>query len=286
MQAHFNTGDLADCRVGIFGLGLMGGSLALALRGKCQTVMGLDPDPATRDLAKKWGVVDMVTDDPAAILPRVDLLVLATPVTAILQWLKSLPDLQPGGLMLLDLGSTKVQILAAMQELPDRFDPLGGHPMCGKEKSSLAHAEAVLFHRAPFAFTPLPRTSWRLRRLADEITEAIGATPLWLDADTHDRWTAVTSHLPYLSANALAYITPQEARPLAGPGYRSTTRLAVSSLTMMIGILATNRENVLVNLRNLREHLGVLESSLEAQDWQALSSYLAAGAERQAAIVD
>jgi len=84
----------------------------------------------------------------------------------------------------------------------------------------------------------------------------------------------------------LAYVTPQEARPLAGPGFRSTTRLAVSSLTMMIGILATNRENVLVNLRNLREHLGVLESSLETQDWQALSSYLAAGAERQAAIVD
>jgi prephenate dehydrogenase len=109
---------------------------------------------------------------------------------------------------------------------------------------------------------------------------------LWLDPDIHDRWAAATSHMPYLVANALAYITPQEASPLAGPGFRSTTRLAASSLGMMTGILATNRENALESLALLRDHLGILEECLERQDWQALGSYLAAGAERRAAVVD
>ena len=286
MEPYISTGDLAQLRIGIIGLGLMGGSLALALRGKCQLILGLDPDPATRDLARQWGVVDDITDQAEVLMQQVDLLVLAAPVSAILDWLRSLPELYTGELMVVDLGSTKVQITTAMQALPERFDALWGHPMCGKEKSSLAHAEAGLYQGAPFAFTPLPRTSRRLRRLAEDIAGAIGASPLWLDPETHDRLTAATSHLPYLLANALAYITPQEAKLLAGPGFRSTSRLAASSLMMMTGILSTNRENVLESMRRLQEQLSVLENCLDKQDWQALSSYLAAGAERQAAIVD
>jgi prephenate dehydrogenase len=110
--------------------------------------------------------------------------------------------------------------------------------------------------------------------------------PLWIDPQTHDAWAAFTSHLPFLMANALAYITPQETRPLIGPGFRSTTRLAGSSLAMMTGILTTNRENVLASLSRLQDHLAVLETCLQDEDWLELMSYLAAGAERRAAVIE
>jgi prephenate dehydrogenase len=278
--------DLSTCRIAIAGLGLMGGSLALALRGRCQRLLGIDPDPATRDLALKWGIVDAASADPRDILPVTDLLVLAAPVQAILDWIEKLPGLATGALMVLDLGSTKVQITEAFQTLPERFDSLGGHPMCGKEKSTLAHAEVALYQGCVFAFTPLQKTSWRLRRLAEDIARAIGAMPMWMDPATHDRWVAATSHLPYLTANALAYVTPQEACPLVGPGFRSTSRLASSSLPMMMGILASNRENILDYLTLFSAHLEVLRVCLERQDWAALNSYLAIGSERQAALLN
>jgi len=286
MDPAFRASDLPACRIAIAGLGLMGGSLAMALRGKCQALWGIDPDPATRDMAVKWGIVDAASAEAGELLAQADLLILAAPVQAILEWLERLPGLIPGELMILDLGSTKVEITTAMETLPVRFDILGGHPMCGKEKSTLAHAEATLYQGAQFAFTPLKQTSWKLRRLAEDIARAVGAIPLWIDPQTHDTWAAFTSHLPFLIANALAYITPQETSPLVGPGFRSTTRLAGSSLAMMTGILATNRENVLASLSRLEQHLAVLETCLQDEDWPGLMSYLAAGAEQRAAVIE
>jgi len=180
----------------------------------------------------------------------------------------------------LDLGSTKRQVVAAMQALPERFDPIGGHPMCGKEKASLNYAEARLYQKAPFALTPLPRTTPAARALAGQLAEAIGARPLWLDADTHDHWVAATSHLPYLVANALAAATPLDALSMAGPGLRSTTRLAGSSLQMMSDILGTNQDFVLGRLAQFRQALDQLEAALVEGDESGLVESLSLGQER------
>ncbi len=252
--------------LGFFGLGLMGGSLALALRPHCAALHACDPDARTRALALRRGVVDSVHARPQDMLPHVDLLVLAAPVRANLRFLAELPALAPRPLMLLDIGSTKRAVVQVMQALPPRFDPLGGHPMCGKETSGLAHAEAGLFRGAPFAFTPLERTSPRLKTLARALAERLGARPLWLDAETHDRWTAATSHLPYLLAAALTLATPEEAAPLVGPGFRSSTRLAGSSPAMMLDILSTNRAPVLAAIARFRAALDALENALRADD--------------------
>lgn len=273
-----DTPRLADCTVAILGLGLMGGSLALGLRGQCRSLLGVDPDLSVVQLARDRRVVDRASVSPRELLPEADLLVLAAPVGAILSILNSLPELHPGPAVVLDLGSTKREIVRAMGSLPGRFDPLGGHPMCGKEKSSLANAEDDLFHEAPFALTPLERSSRRARQIAEELVYAVGARPLWIDAETHDRWVAATSHLPYLLANTLAAVTPLEARPLAGPGLRSTTRLAPASLTMMVDILATNRDNVLAEIQRFRQALQSVENSLQAEDMEALRLQLAHGA--------
>jgi len=270
-------------RLAIVGLGLMGGSLAKALQGKCTALLGIDPDPYTVELARQLHVVDLAAVEPAVLLPQADVIVLAAPVNGIIDLLQDLPVLHPDPAIVIDLGSTKAKIVETMQMLPERFDPLGGHPMCGKEVSGLAYAEARLFQGATFAFTALPRTSLHARQFAEWLAASIGACPLWIDAATHDRWVAATSHLPYLTANALAYITPPETAPLAGPGFRSTTRLAVTPPSMMMDVLMTNQAAVLDSLRGFRAHLDQIERLLAQGDFDALQDLLGEGARRKQA---
>ncbi|MCB8967771.1 MAG: prephenate dehydrogenase [Ardenticatenaceae bacterium] len=277
--------SLAQTRVAIVGLGLMGGSLALDLRGKCAAVYGVDPDPDTQMLARTRGIVAKISGDLADILPEADLVILAAPVRVIVKLVQSLPDAHPGTAVIMDIGSTKTDIVAAMAALPPRFDPIGGHPMCGREVSSLVNAYTGMYRGAPFALTPLPRTTTRAQALAAQVVAAVGANLLWLDAATHDQWVAATSHLPYLVAAALAGATPLDAAPLVGPGFLSTTRLAGSSRQMMLDILATNRAEVLSALARFEHNLAALRQSLDAADWDALLALLAQGAERRQEIV-
>jgi prephenate dehydrogenase len=268
-------------RVAILGLGLMGGSLALALRGQCAELLGVDPNLDTLALAERISLCNRLSPDPSEVLPSADLIVLAAPVKAILSLLALLPGLTPNPAIVLDLGSTKAQIVNALAQLPERFDPIGGHPMCGKERSSLVEAEAHLFQGAAFALTPLPRTSSRARSIVSQLVELIGAHPVWLNASTHDRWVAATSHTPYLIANALAAITPLEVSPMVGPGYRSTTRVSTTPANVMLDILSTNRENVLENLARFRCQLEHLETLLREDNFTDLNRALEAGAARQ-----
>jgi prephenate dehydrogenase len=115
--------------------------------------------------------------------------------------------------------------------------------------------------------------------------DLVGANPLWLDAEMHDRWVAATSHVPYLVANALAAATPLDARPMVGPGLRSTTRLAPTSWTMMRDILETNRPNILGGLQNFRKQIEMLESLLAAGDLRGLEELASLGAQNYEALV-
>jgi prephenate dehydrogenase len=284
MNNDEEPGFLGRTRIAILGLGLMGGSLALALRGKVGQLIGVDPDPATLDLAREWRLADQLSPTPKNLLEQADVVVLAAPVRVILQLLEDLPTLHPGAPVVFDVGSTKREILSKMERLPARFDPLGGHPMCGKEHSSLKEAEAGLYRGAPFALVPLARTSPRARAFGQALTTAVGACPLWLDAThggpgdlEHDRWVAATSHLPYLVSNALASCTPPEAAAMAGPGFRSSTRLAAQPPALMMDILATNRANVLGTLRRLHTRLDLFEQLLENGDDAELERLLAEG---------
>ncbi len=246
----------------IVGLGLMGGSLALALRGYCTRIIGVDPNPESLAITCEKNVVDFATDDLAEGLSKADLVVLAAPVRTNLALLEKIPQIHPGPLAILDLSSTKSAIVAAMNRLPQGFAALGGHPMCGKEKAGLAHADAKLFWDSTFTLTETQRTTQELRLLAEKIITIISAQPLWIDAETHDRWTAATSHMPYLLSAALAASTPLEVAPLVGPGFQSTSRLAASEITMMLDILATNQEKVLDALSCYREALDKIETAL------------------------
>ena len=268
---------LSSSTVAILGLGLMGGSLALALRGHCRHLIAFDPDSSTVSKARELNIVLQVFEEPGEQLSKADVLILAAPVRAIISLIHELPRLHTGSPVVMDLGSTKTQIIEAMKTLPERFDPIGGHPMCGKEKSSLQYAQRELYMGAPFVLTPLERTSLRARRMAAQIVKTVGGVPLWKEYQTHDRWAAATSHLPYIIANSLAYTTQDEAAALIGPGFRSTTRLAGSSTQMMMDILITNRSNIINNLQNFGNHLDLIQKCLIDEDYGSLERLLAQG---------
>ncbi len=266
--------NLAESKIAIIGLGLMGGSLALGLRGKCAALYGCDPHLPTLELALSQHIVDYADSDTATLLPEVDLVILSAPVPAILTLLEQLPSYTSKPCIVMDLGSTKKLIADAMSQLPERFDPIGGHPICGKEKLSLANAERTLYYAAPFLLTPLERTSPRALSAAHQIIEALGAKATVLDAVEHDRILASTSHLPFLLSSALALAAPDDVASFVGPGFKSVSRLAGTPSSMMLGVLQSNRKNVLNALHGMQSQLTEIESALTAEDFTKLESLL------------
>jgi prephenate dehydrogenase len=277
---------LKDTCIAIIGLGLMGASLAQALRGQSAALFGVDSDPETVEKAADLGLVQAASVKMEEIVPQADLVIFAAPVRATLKLLTRLSNIPNARAIVLDLCSTKAEIVAAMDRLPANFDPIGGHPMCGKETSGLENADPAIYREAPFAIVPLERTSPAALALTGELVQAIGARPLLLDAATHDAWTAAVSHFPYLLAAALVLATPSDAAPLVGSGFRSTARIAGSSVPMMMDILTTNRANVLAAIARLRESLDGLESALrESASEQELAEALSKARERYQALV-
>lgn len=271
MDAAFS---LQDSTIAIVGLGLMGGSLAMALQGKCRNLLGCDPDPAIAEAARRRLIVSQVAAHPAPIVGQADVVILAAPVPAILGVLDEIPSWTNGRCILIDLGSSKQRIVEAMASLPERFDPVGGHPLCGREKLSLENADGGLYQGASFLLTPLQRTTARALSAARQIADAVGATPILIEAAEHDRFLAFTSHMPFLLSSALALAVPAKCKPLVGPGFRSTSRLAGTSSSMMLGVLESNRENILRALYEYRCALAELESALSSEDRPRLERLL------------
>ncbi|MBN1453231.1 MAG: prephenate dehydrogenase/arogenate dehydrogenase family protein [Anaerolineales bacterium] len=271
MEPDFN---LKDANIAIIGLGLMGGSLALSLKGRCRRLSAYDPDQSTLELASRQEIVHFAADDPAKILADAALVILACPVPAIVDWLGSLHEYIQHPCIVLDIGSSKRTIVSALKALPANFDPIGGHPICGRERLSLENAERFLYRDAPFVLTPLHRTSQRARSAVLQIVAALGARPIWLDAGDHDRILASTSHLPYLLSSALALATPEECAPLIGPGFSSSARLAGTPSNMMLGVLQSNRDNLLDALDRLQEQIATIKSALIVGDFASLQATL------------
>jgi prephenate dehydrogenase len=281
MEPGFKT-RLADCRVGIIGLGLMGGSLALALKGACRSISGYDIDPDTVAQALERGIIHRRIDLRG---DEVDVLILAAPVSAILDWLDRVPPVFSAEFHLLDLGSTKAQIVARMNTLPDRISPLGGHPMCGKETSGLSVADGDLYRGCLFALTPLDRTRTSTLNLAQEVIATLHARSLLLDPQQHDRAAAAISHVPYLLASTLVEVALNNGDDvpwmLAASGFRDTSRLAASDVAMMLDILKSNRAEVLAALVSAQLSLQQTIEMIEREDWTALRTKLETAREKR-----
>jgi prephenate dehydrogenase len=256
--------------------------MALVERSLCREVVGVARRPATIQEATARTIVHRATMDLVEGVAGADIVVLATPVRTILRQLRQLAALAWGPCVVLDLGSTKQDVVTAMQELPPQAQPVGSHPMCGKETSGLVAAEATLYEGAPWVLVPLPRTSPAALALARELVEAVGARPMVMDAERHDRLVAAISHLPYSLAVALVLTTAsfgaedEMVWKLAASGFRDTSRVAASDVTMMLDILLTNQLAVGEALRRAGAHLTNLSNLLDTGDEEGLRALLLA----------
>lgn len=265
----------------VVGLGLMGASLALALRPTTEKIVGVDPDPDVRQYALKHNIVDIATDDLREAVRFADTVILCAPVRVVVKMLVgSIGSYLRSNTMLMDIGSTKQDICDAMGRLPIGVQAVGGHPMTGKEVSGIEAADAALYINRPWVLCPTRRTTPAARIRALEFVEAIGAVAVEMDADRHDKVVAAISHLPYLiSASLVATVqraadkTP-EVWDLAAGGFRDTSRMAASDIRMMSDIISTNTKAVATVLAMFRVQLGILETMLIGEDEQQLTDAL------------
>jgi prephenate dehydrogenase len=241
--------------------------MAMVLRGKCAARLGYSARSETIEKALARNIIDRGWTDLGEMLKETDLLVLASPISAILDLIPRLPALISGPLQLIDLGSSKSQIVAAMKCLPESISPIGGHPMCGKETSGLDAADEQLYRDRIFVLTPFDRTLPETLSLAKELVAAVGSRLLILDPDRHDRAVAVISHVPYLTSVALVdaalHADDDLVWQLAASGFRDSTRLAASNVKMMQDILTSNRPAVLEALARAQDSLAQLAELLE-----------------------
>lgn len=256
----------------------MGGSLALALRPHIQHLTLVDHDPSTLENAAP--LADTVTTDFAAGVRECDLVILATPVRVILDLLPRLPQARPQGCFVLDMGSTKQAIGAAMNQLPPTFATLGGHPMCGKTQGGFLAADPDLYRGRIFVLCPTEHTTPDLLAIAQQLVAWIGGRPILLPAEAHDAIVAATSHLPYLvAANLMGVVAAAAASnpsvyPVSANGLWDSTRLAASDPAMMLDILLTNQTEVVPRLDEAIAGLQQVRQLLTEQDAAALHHWL------------
>lgn len=236
-------------RIAIVGLGLIGGSLALALRDRHE-IVACDP-------AGTGGFASAAT--PRDLLPA-DVVIVATPPAAVVPTLAALAPLA-GAALLLDVGSLKREVARYAESAPAGARIVGGHPMAGSTGSGLAAARADLFRDRPFLLVPTARSDDAAMAQAGEIAREVGAIPTVVSAEVHDRAVAMLSGVPLLISQALA-AAGAEVADLAGPGYRDMTRLAATPAPLADALLAGNADEIRAALAAFRAALDAAERGI------------------------
>jgi prephenate dehydrogenase len=275
--------------VTIVGCGLIGGSFALALRragfaGRI-TACGGKRSPA---LAVERGVADAREEsfERGERCPA-DLIYLAAPIGGIIDFLRTHGSQVRPGAIVTDAGSTKAEIIrVARASLPESVPFIGGHPMAGSQHTGVEYARADLFDRATYALIAEPESQAAAFEKFKTAVEAIGARVLVTDAEAHDAAVALISHLPQLTASALATLLGAEfdgqiadrvlAQRLAATGWRDMTRLAGSSWSVWRDICLTNQPNLSLGLGSLIAELQALKEALDARDFNRVRELFAA----------
>lgn len=258
----------------------MGGSLAMGLKEHVARLNAVDKNQKTIQYAIDEKIIDSGTVELIEGVRSADLIILATPVNHIIDVIQKLPHHRPEGCLVLDVGSTKRLVCQEMSKLPANFGALGGHPMCGKERSGLEVASADLYDGQTFILCRHERTNRAIENLSLEIIQVIRANPLFLSPQRHDYLVSATSHLPYLVSSLLMTRVDKlmSEDPMtfnvSGTGMRDTTRLAGSNPTMMLDILSSNRDEIIHQLYGYRSELDDLIMRLEDLNEDALLDWL------------
>jgi prephenate dehydrogenase len=268
------AGTLPFRRVAIIGTGLIGGSFALALRRHFPdvSIVGYDRYDVLQ-AAMARGAANEAAPDLAGALVGADLVYVALPIIPTLELLPEIGKHVGPGALVTDAGSTKTAICRTAREaFRGGAEFLGGHPMAGKEQSGIEHADAELFHGAPYALIGSEGTAPPRAKMFAETLVSIGAQPVWCDAETHDWAVGIVSHLPQIVSVALARVVADETDEtglplsLAGQGLQDVLRLAGSPYGVWRDILLTNTENVSRALDRLAQAIDYLRTRLATKE--------------------
>jgi prephenate dehydrogenase len=267
---HWNT-------VAIIGVGLIGGSIGLALRERnlAGEVVGIGRSARSLRKAEAAQAVTRTTTDMSAGVREAELCVVCTPVGSIARHVLEAAAACPERALITDAGSTKASIVRALNgALPRSVSFVGSHPLAGSEKGGCEHSRANLFEGRVVAVTPTRKTSADdLQRTAD-FWSSLGATVLVMSPAAHDRALAATSHLPHLVAAALARCTTAEDFPLTAGGWRDCTRIAAGDAELWTQILSDNHENVLKAIARFEKSLARFRTVLKRGETRKLTQLL------------
>jgi len=272
----------ASGRIAIIGLGLIGGSLGLAIkavRPEALEVVGYDREWGVSSKAQRLDAIDRATRDAAAAARDAALVIIATPVLAIRQVMEEIAPVLREGCVVTDTGSTKAEVLRWSGDLlPEHVDFVGGHPMAGKEQSGIQAADAHLFAGAAYCVVPHVNASERAINTVVTLAGIVGARPVFIDAEEHDSYVAAVSHLPLvLSAALFSLARNSQAWPdmaeLASSGFRDLTRLASGDPNMSHDICLTNREHIVHWLDRMTDELSRYRELIRDKDEELFKAF-------------
>lgn len=270
--------NLAQLKVLIVGLGQIGGSLALDLvqRSLVAKVIGFDREQAIADEAEKRGAVHAVVYSLEDGLHQADLVILAVPIREIIKLLPRLADSINADTAILDVGGTKSEILKTASRLGISARYIGGHPIAGSENYGLSSAAPGKFKNQTFALIPSETTNEHWLHTIKALVKGLGATPLILTAEEHDRLIALTSHLPYVISLALVRLAARHTDQsgnvwnLMGGSFRSATRVAASAPDLTLDMFLTNRKTIPPAIDELIAQLATIRKIIDAGDEKSL----------------
>lgn len=254
-------------KVAVVGLGLIGGSIALAVRQTWpqSLVIGVD-DKDVLERAMVHHAIDVAADD-LVVMAEAELVILAAPVRQNIDLLEDLDQHVSGSAIVTDVSSTKQEIVDRARQLPPRFTFIGGHPLGGAPRGGIDYARADLFRGRPWLFTPTSDDAGQALERLQRFVTALGAKPHVMTPAEHDRLLAYLSHLPQLTASTLMHVVGeaagQQGLSLTGRGLADTTRLASSPPTIWRDICSTNAAEIRAALDALIAELATLRDGLD-----------------------
>ncbi|MGA3067818.1 MAG: prephenate dehydrogenase [Tepidisphaeraceae bacterium] len=273
----------------ILGVGLLGGSIGLAVRAADPTckIVGFGHRPQTLQKAQEIGAIDRAETDPAAAVAGSDLVILCTPVGAFEDILRKIAPALAPGCLLTDVGSTKRSVVKlAHSILKKGTEFVASHPIAGSEKRGVEYARTDLFRHHLCIVTPTPATPPAALHRALEFWQLLEMRVVQLSPEDHDRLMADVSHLPHLLAAALVAMQEEQSLDFCGRGFLDTTRIAAGDAALWRDILLDNADNLRSGVARLQEQLRQVMTLLEAKDREPLRQWLAAAAERREKIVE
>lgn len=281
-------------RIAIVGVGLIGGSLAAALKALREppVVVGVEVDDDARAYALAHGIVDeaYAQRDARGSVEHADLVVLATPARFAGEWLARLGAWGYAGVVT-DVASTKAGVVAeAARHLGPGGEFIGGHPMAGSERSGVAAADPELFRGAYYVLTPTATTDADAYRRLHALIASMGARVISIRADEHDEAVAAISHVPHVAASALTNLAAarvsegSDVLRLAAGGFKDMTRIAAGSADLWTGICLDNKEAVVRGILDYRDQLEGFAGLLESEDRDGVRAWLARAADVRGAL--